>query len=129
MGPSSSHQSFPFSVGEVVRIVPKDQPDLRGKGGCWAIITQVHDFSCDLELWNGRVNAIAAEYLVSLELSPVLCEQMKVLCTRISRIREVATEPMVFVNLQFLARLKTPELNLIQQQLLEYLEKIHRLSH
>ena len=127
--PSPSSQAFPFSVGEVVRIVTKDHPDLRGKGGCWAIITQVHDFSCDLELWNGRITSIAAEYLVSLELSPVLCEQMKALCARLSKIREVARDPIIFVNLQFLARLKTPELTPIQQQLLEYFEKIQGLRN
>jgi hypothetical protein len=47
---------------------------------------------------------------------------------RLSRIREVATDEMIFVNLRFLASLKTPELTPIQQQLLEFIEKMHGLS-
>jgi hypothetical protein len=40
----------------------------------------------------------------------------------------VATDEMIFVNLRFLASLKTPELTPIQQQLLELSEKMHGLS-
>jgi hypothetical protein len=121
--PVPQYRPFPYSVGEVVRIIPKDHPDLRGKGGYWAIITQVYDFSCDLELWNGTVTLIASEYLVSLELNPQEYEQMKVLCDRLSRTREVATDEMIFVNLRFLASLKTPELTPIQEKILESIEK------
>ncbi len=49
---------------------------------------------------------------------------MKVLCARLTKIREVAIDPMVHVNLQFLGHLLHPELTPVQQQLLEELEKI-----
>ncbi len=44
----------PWRVGEVGMIMVKDNPDLRGKGGCWAVITEVHDFSCTVRLWDGN---------------------------------------------------------------------------
>ncbi len=50
----------PWRVGEVATIIVKDNPDLRGKGGCWAIISEVHDFSCTVKLWDG-------EYQVRIE--------------------------------------------------------------
>ncbi len=36
----------PFRVGEVCQIIPKDNPELRGKGGCWCIVNHVGEFSC-----------------------------------------------------------------------------------
>jgi hypothetical protein len=44
----------PWRVGEVATIIVKDNPDLRGKGGCWAVITEVHNFSCTVRLWDGN---------------------------------------------------------------------------
>jgi hypothetical protein len=43
----------PWRVNEVAMIMVKDNPDLRGKGGCWCVITAVHNFSCTVRLWNG----------------------------------------------------------------------------
>jgi hypothetical protein len=37
-----------YQMGEVCQILAKDNPELRGKGGCWAIVSAVNDFSwCD----------------------------------------------------------------------------------
>jgi hypothetical protein len=38
-----------YQLGEVCQILAKDNPELRGKSGCWAIVTQVNDFSCHRE--------------------------------------------------------------------------------
>ncbi|MFN6559477.1 MAG: hypothetical protein RMY28_006670 [Nostoc sp. ChiSLP01] len=35
----------PYCVGEVCQILAFDNPDLRGKGGCWGIVARVNDFS------------------------------------------------------------------------------------
>ncbi|MHC5862156.1 hypothetical protein [Nostoc sp.] len=35
-----------YQLGEVCQILVKDNPELRGKGGCWAIVSAVNDFSC-----------------------------------------------------------------------------------
>lgn len=34
-----------YQIGEVCQILAKDNPDLRGKGGCWAIVSAVNEFS------------------------------------------------------------------------------------
>ncbi|WP_230966675.1 hypothetical protein [Nostoc commune] len=37
-----------YQIGEVCQILAKDNPELRGKGGCWGIVARVNDFSwCD----------------------------------------------------------------------------------
>ncbi len=50
----------PWRVEEVASIIVKDNHDLRGKGGCWAVITAINNFSCTVRLWDG-------EYLVKPE--------------------------------------------------------------
>ncbi|WP_256874980.1 hypothetical protein [Nostoc sp. C052] len=39
-----------YQIGEVCQIVVKDNPELRGKGGCWAIVSAVNDFSCTVRM-------------------------------------------------------------------------------
>jgi hypothetical protein len=37
-----------YQIGEVCQILVKDNPELKGKGGCWAIVSVVNEFSwCD----------------------------------------------------------------------------------
>jgi hypothetical protein len=43
-----------YQLGEICQILAKDNPELRGKGGCWAIVTQVNDFSCTVRVWDGE---------------------------------------------------------------------------
>ena len=115
---------FPFKVGEVVKIIPKSHPDLRGKAGCWAIINEVHLTCFNLQLWNGTVEFISAEHLVSLELTPLECEQMKLLGDRLNKIREKVKDPIVIVNLQFFGHLKHPKLTAVQETILKSIENI-----
>ncbi|WP_375502579.1 hypothetical protein [uncultured Nostoc sp.] len=42
-----------YQIGEVCQIIVKDSPELRGKGGCWAIVSAVNDFSCSVRAWDG----------------------------------------------------------------------------
>ncbi|OKH53237.1 hypothetical protein NIES2101_11665 [Calothrix sp. HK-06] len=39
---------IPYSEGEACIIISKDNPDLRGKNGHWCIVTNVHEFSCQV---------------------------------------------------------------------------------
>jgi hypothetical protein len=43
-----------YQIGEVCQILAKDNPELKGKGGCWAIVSAVNDFSCTLKMWDGK---------------------------------------------------------------------------
>ncbi|MFN6560482.1 MAG: hypothetical protein RMY28_011810 [Nostoc sp. ChiSLP01] len=74
-----------YQIGEVCQILTKDNPDLRGKGGCWCIVVAVHDFSCTVRLWDGECS-VGVQHLKSYEYLPQECEQMQSLCDRISRV-------------------------------------------
>jgi hypothetical protein len=104
-------------------VISADEPQLRGKKGCWAIVTEVHEFSCDLQLWNGLVELIKPEYLKSFEYNEDECERMQELCDRIKKLRERdELEESVYVFLSFLGKLKRPELTLLEEKLLAVLE-------
>ncbi|WP_341528494.1 hypothetical protein WKK05_03895 [Nostoc sp. UHCC 0302] len=67
-----------YQLGEVCQIFAKDKPELRGKGGCWAIVSAVNDFSCTVRMWDGEY-AVGLQHLKSFNL-PQECEQMQVIC-------------------------------------------------
>ena len=52
-----------YQLGEVCQILAKDNPELRGKGGCWGIVNHVGEFSCTVKTWDG-------EYTVGLQHPP-----------------------------------------------------------
>jgi hypothetical protein len=113
----------PHYVGEVCLVISADEPQLRGRKGCWAIVTEVHEYSCDLQLWNGLVELIKPEFLKSFEYSEDECEQMQELCVRIKRLRERdELEESVYAFLGFLGKLKRPELTPLEEKLLAVLE-------
>jgi hypothetical protein len=104
-------------------VISADEPQLRGRKGCWAIVTEVHEFSCDLQLWNGLVELIKPEYLKSFEYSEVECERMRELCDRIKKLREKdSLEESVYAFLGFLGQLKRPALTSLEEKLLALLE-------
>ncbi|MDZ8189166.1 MAG: hypothetical protein RMX96_30540 [Nostoc sp. ChiSLP02] len=74
-----------YQIGEVCQILAKDNPELRGKGGCWCIVTYVGEFSCIVRTWDGEVT-VEVQHLKSYNYLPGECEQMQSLCDRISRI-------------------------------------------
>jgi hypothetical protein len=68
-----------YQLGEVCQILAKDNPELRGKGGCWAIVSAVNDFSCTVRMWDGEYT-IGLQHLKSFNYLPAECEQMQVIC-------------------------------------------------
>ena len=74
-----------YQIGEVCQILAKDNPELRGKGGCWAIVSAVNDFSCTVRMWDGEY-AVGLQHLKSFNYLPPECEQMQEICDRISRV-------------------------------------------
>jgi hypothetical protein len=67
-----------YQLGEVCQILAKDNPELRGKGGCWGIVSQVNEFSCTIKTWDGEY-AVGLQYLKSFNYLPQECEQMQFL--------------------------------------------------
>uniref|UniRef100_UPI0035933709 hypothetical protein n=1 Tax=Nostoc sp. TaxID=1180 RepID=UPI0035933709 len=77
----------PYRVGEVCQIIAKDNPELRGKGGNWCIVNYVGEFSCTVTMWDGEYT-VRTDHLKPLNYLESECQQMQVICDRISRLRE-----------------------------------------
>ena len=80
----------PYQVGEICQLIPRDNPELKGKSKCWAIIKEVHDFSCTVQAWDGEYQ-VKIEHLKSLDLSPVQTEEVQQLGARITQLPRIDT--------------------------------------
>ncbi|MBW4600508.1 MAG: hypothetical protein KME29_13150 [Calothrix sp. FI2-JRJ7] len=76
----------PYSKGEVCQIIPKDNPDLKGKAGCWCLVKEVHEFSCTVIAWDGEYT-LRVDHLKSLNYLDTECNSMQLLQNRIASIR------------------------------------------
>ncbi|RCJ24419.1 hypothetical protein A6770_28340 [Nostoc minutum NIES-26] len=114
-----------YQIGEVCQILAKDNPELRGKGGCWAIVTAVNDFSCTVRLWDGECT-VGVQHLKSYEYLPSECEQMQEICDRISRVYSSELEESVQRFLESLGKLKRAYLTHLEEKLLSVLENEHK---
>lgn len=113
----------PYRLGEVCQFVVKDNPDLRGKGGCWCIVSQVNEFSCTVMVWDGEYT-VKVEHLKSFDYSDADCEQMHSLCLRIAKLRSSAKlEDVAYAHLKHLGELKRPYLTPLEEKLLGFLEQ------
>jgi hypothetical protein len=116
----------PFRVGEVCQIIVKDNPELRGKGGCWGIIKEVCDFSCTLATWDSEYQ-LRPEHLKSLELTEFECKRMEDIGARMSDLYEKELEEAALGILNKLARIDRSYLTELEEKLLSLLEKQYRL--
>jgi hypothetical protein len=55
-----------YQIGEVCQILTKDNLELRGKSGCWAIVTAVNNFSCTVRTWDGELT-VGVQHLKSFQ--------------------------------------------------------------
>jgi hypothetical protein len=78
----------PYRVGDICEISVKENPELRGKGGCWAIVAQVSNFSCTVRTWDGECQ-VKIEHLKDLALSPAQREEVRQLSDRIARLQAI----------------------------------------
>ena len=111
-----------FRQGEICRILAKDNPELKGKGGCWCIVTEVHEFSCQVNTWDGEY-IVRPEYLESYNYSEIECRQMEDLGVRMSLLHEKGSlDPAALWILNGLAKLNKPYLDPLEEKLLALLE-------
>ncbi len=110
-----------YQIGEVCQILVKDNPELRGKGGCWGIVARVNDFSCTVKSWDGEYT-VALQHLKSYNYLPAECKQMRQICDRISRVYSDLLEEAVKNLLQSLGKLNRPWLTAVEEKLLSVLE-------
>lgn len=115
-----------YQLGEVCQILVKDNPELRGKAGCWGIVSAVNEFSCSVRMWDGEY-AVGLQHLKSYEYLPEECEQMQVICDRISRVYSDSLEETVKSLLQLLGKLNRSWLTAVEEKLLSLIEREYRL--
>lgn len=75
----------PYRKGEVCLIIPKDNPDLKGKAGCWCLVKDVHEFSCTVTAWDGEY-MLRVDHLKSLNYLDTECNSVQLLHDRIASI-------------------------------------------
>ena len=111
-----------LEVGEVCQIIAKDNPELRGKSGCWCIVSEVYEFSCLVATWESEY-ILRSEHLKSLGYSADECKQMEDLGVRMTLLHQTGKldEAALWI-LNGLAKLKTPYLTLLESKLLALLE-------
>ncbi|MEH1919416.1 hypothetical protein [Nostoc sp.] len=110
-----------YQIGEVCQILAKDNPELRGKGSCWAIVSAVNDFSCTVKMWDGEY-AVGLQHLKSYNYLPAECEQVQEISDRISRVYSSVLEESVQKFLESLGKLKRVYLTDLEEKVLKVLE-------
>ncbi|WP_242059336.1 MULTISPECIES: hypothetical protein [Nostoc] len=110
-----------YQLGEVCQILAKDNPELRGKGGCWGIVNHVGEFICTVKLWDG-VYTIALQHLKSYNYLPAECQQVREISDRINRVYSDSLEETVKSLLQLLGKVNRPYLTAVEEKLLSVLE-------
>jgi hypothetical protein len=117
----------PYRLGEVCILLPKDNPELKGKSGCWGVITHVGDYSCTLEAWDAEYT-VKIEHLKSLELSDNDCQFMQQLCVRLRRLHEIENRDSAVDWLCLgLGKQLKPYLSPLQEKLLADVEQEYGL--
>ncbi len=112
----------PYRIGEVCQFVVKDNPELRGKGGCWCIVNRVGDFSCTVTSWDGEYT-VSTDHLKSMEYSDSNCQQMKEVCDRITHLlSNYNLEEAAVKLLKHLGEVKRPYLTPFESKILSCIE-------
>ncbi len=113
----------PYRVGEVCQIIAKDNPDLRGKGGCWGIVNHVGEFSCTVTMWDGKYT-VRIDHLKPLNYLESECQQVQLISDRIRRLRDGdKLEAPAEAVLKCLGELKRPYLSEFEEKLLSFIER------
>lgn len=119
--------SNPFEVGEVVGIVAKDHPGVRGRNGSWAIVTAIASDTCDLQLWDTFLEGIESEYLKEMDYTEEDCQGIRQLHGRLEQLQQSkALEPTAKRVLRLLGKIDRPYLTPLEEEMLKILEKAYR---
>ncbi len=111
----------PFSVNQICRIVGTT-PQLQGKHHAWCLIAEVQATECLVQTWDDEF-MVPVAYLEPLDFSAEEREQMIDLGERMSKIYEAGiSDPVAMKVLSWLAQLKRPNLNSLEERLLQVIE-------
>ncbi|MBD2248672.1 hypothetical protein [Nostoc sp. FACHB-888] len=112
-----------YQIGEVCQILAKDNPELRGKGGCWGIVNHVGEFSCTVTMWDGEYT-VRINHLKPLNYLESECQQVQEISDRINRLRDSGKlEAPAEAVLKCLGELKRPYLTEFEENLLGFIEQ------
>jgi hypothetical protein len=113
----------PYREKEICQLIAKDNPDLRGKAGCWCIVQEVHEYSCTVTTWNGTYT-LKIDHLKSLNYLDYQCEQMQSLHNRITKImKNLDLEEAAWSALKQLGEIRRPYLTELEETFLSTMEK------
>jgi hypothetical protein len=120
--------SNPFRIGEICQIIAKDNPDLKGKGGTWCIVSSVDGEYCTVDTWDARY-VLRVDYLKSLHYSLKECQQVEDLGVRMTQLHNTGRlEETARVVLQAIASLKRSYLTPVEEKLLSCLEEEYEIE-
>ncbi len=91
------------------------------KGGCWCVITEVHDFSCTVRLWDGNYQ-VKPENLKELPYSNEQQEEVRKLCDRLSKLYDPEMDETAKGLLSILGKIDRPWLTEFEERVLKVLE-------
>jgi hypothetical protein len=113
---------LPYQIGEVCQIIASDNPQLKGKGGCWCIVSELHDDSCTVNTWDSQY-ILQPENLKSCNYSEQECASMEDIGVRMSLLHSTGKldEAAIWI-LNGLAKLNRAYLNSLEEKLLNLLE-------
>lgn len=112
-----------FTEGEVCVLLTKDNPELRGKNGCWCIVDQVYDNSCLVCTWDNEYH-VEPENLESCHYSPSECSNLFDIGERMSNLHQTGKlAPAAYWILEGLGKLDRPYLEPLEEKLLQFLEQ------
>jgi hypothetical protein len=110
-------------LGQVCEILPKDDLELKGKNGCWGIITHVGNFSYTIITWDGEY-LVKMENLKPLDYSESDSQYMQQLCQRLVRLHRMRNiDDAVIWLLAGLSKRYQPCLTPLQEKLLTIAEE------
>jgi len=111
----------PFEVNQICRIVGTNA-QLQGKHHVWCLIAEVQERECKVQTWDDEF-MVPVVYLEPLDFSAEEQEQMIDLGERMSKIYESGIcDPVAGKVLSWLAKLKRPMLNSLEEKLLQVIE-------
>ena len=111
----------PYHLDEVVRILVKENPELRGMNNHLAIVSEVGKFSVSIQSAVGEREQVHPQHLEPVPLAPEMEEEVRELIGRLRKLRSrFGEEPLVSHLLKYLATRE--ELSPLSERLLEFLE-------
>jgi hypothetical protein len=114
----------PYHIGEVCRIMPSTDPDLKPFSGCWCVVYQINPHTCGVKTWKANLATVKPEYLeridgVEEDATSRNCDRIQNLANKLNS----DYEPIYAAVLELLGKVNDPSsLTPKQERILAFLE-------